>query len=218
MGTHAPSDPLSGLAAFLRGLVIAVCCAIVLGLHVRTFVVQAFVVVSPSMTDTLWIGDHVVVDKLSFSAVGVGLPGGAVRRGDLVLIDRRYAHDTKNVIKRCVATAGETVEIIGTTLYVDDVAIDDWVRGQPGGGSFPRSRVPADHLFVLGDNRAESRDSRDWGFVPVDAVRGRPRLVYLSLASTRPDTLDDWSKIPNRSFTSRWSGRIRWHRMLRVVN
>lgn len=187
---------------------------LVLALFVRATLVQAYHIPSGSMEDTLFPGDFVLAEKLSFGAYVPGrLPGTntslpslrlpgfrSPRPGEIVIFEN--PDDTSvDLIKRCVAVAGQTVEVRDKELYVDG----EPVLPPPGlkhsdGRVLPGNRdnfgpyvVPPGHLFVMGDNRDNSFDSRFFGAVPVDKLRARPLAVYFS-----------WNRAAS------WLGKVRW--------
>lgn len=178
----------------------ALLAAAVFALFTRAFLVQAYRIPSESMEPALLVGDHLLINKFVFGA-GAGrwgflVPQREVRRGDLVTF-RGIEDPAQELLKRCVATAGDEVEIDAKRLRLDGAAVDEsgyvvhsdelvyprsdflhetvWRRD-----SFGPERVPDASLFCLGDNRDISRDSRFFGSVGTDLVRGRPLLVYWS--------------------------------------
>ncbi len=185
----APSKTKSVTREYIEALAVA----IVLALFIRTFVVQAFKIPSGSMLPTLQIGDHILVNKLSY---GLWVPGLDARlfafsepsRGDVVVFI--YPVDpTKDFIKRVVAVGGDVLQIRNKQVYVNGKAVVDphayFADGEDGRQSSPRDNfgpvtVPAHHIFVMGDNRDRSYDSRFWGFVDLSAVKGRAFLIYWS--------------------------------------
>lgn len=187
----------------------AIIIAVLLALFIRTFVVQAFKIPSGSMMDTLLVGDHILVSKFTY---GVKLPftDGYTMipfkepvKGDIVVF--KYPEDPdKDFIKRVVAVGGDTVEIKDKKLYVNDVLQDKEpyaVYKDPSviPGTFtmrdnmPLTKVPENSLFVMGDNRDNSHDSRFWGFVDLKAVKGRAFLIYWSWNSDEFEVR--WSRI-----------------------
>ncbi len=191
----------------VREYVEALGVAFLLALFIRTFLVQAFKIPSGSMLPTLQIGDHILVNKLRY---GIRLPivGKRVvkfqdpRRGDIIVFV--YPVDpSKDFIKRVIGEPGDTVEVRHKQIYVNNEKLDDayghFVDG-PGDMSrlTPRDNygpvtVPPDDVFVMGDNRDRSYDSRFWGFVPLDDVKGKAFVIY-------------WS----------WDGDDRWVRWERI--
>jgi signal peptidase I len=177
----------------------AIILAVILALFIRTFVVQAFKIPSGSMLPTLQIGDHILVVK---SIYGVRLPvlNKVVipvkdpKRGDVIVFIYPVDPD-KDFIKRVVATAGDTVEIREKKLYINGEPADDehavydeletsalLVKPRDDFGPIV---VPKDKVFVLGDNRDHSYDSRFWGFVDIEAIKGKAFLIYWSWDSSR---------------------------------
>ena len=147
--------------------------ALVLTLIIRTYVVQAFKIPSGSMRPTLLEGDKLFVNKYLYR---FEMP----KRGDIIVF--KYPNDPKkDFIKRLVGLGGETVEIRDGKIYVDNKVLDDpntfgkftYYNHDPFGGPGDRVAVPADTYFVLGDNSANSTDSRFWGFVPKKNVLGK---------------------------------------------
>jgi signal peptidase I len=159
--------------AALREFVLTLIPALVLVLFMNVFVAEAALVEEgPSMQPNLYRGDRVMTEKVSYRF-------GAPERGDVVIV-RRPAPD-KALIKRVVALAGEVVEVRQGHAWIDGEPIaEPWVT-YFGGPDYGPARVPANHVFVLGDNRPNSRDSREIGPVPLGAVRGHAVFVYWPL-------------------------------------
>ncbi|HSE91774.1 MAG TPA: signal peptidase I [Methylomirabilota bacterium] len=179
----------------------AIVIAILLALVIRTLVVQAFTIPSGSMMDTLLVGDYILVNKFLYGpeipftewrTPGLRQP----RRGDIIVF--KYPQDEKrDFIKRIVGTPGDEVQIRGHDVYVNGGKLaEPYVRqGGPlvhaGGGycgyayGCEPTRVPSDSYFVMGDNRDNSQDSRYWGFVKRDKIKGKAFLIYWSWDSDR---------------------------------
>jgi signal peptidase I len=165
--------------------------AIILALFIRTFVIQAFKIPSPSMVPTLLIGDHILVNKFLY---GTKLPFVedkviSIRdpeRGDVVVF--RFPKNRKmDFIKRCIATGGETIEIREKKIYIDGKRIDDPHGYFTDNGrnlnvrdNFGPFTVPEGKIFVMGDNRDNSNDSRFWGVVDLSEVKGKAVVIYWS--------------------------------------
>jgi signal peptidase I len=186
----------------------ALVVAIILAILIRALFVQAFKIPSGSMEPTLLIGDHILVNKLVY---GVRVPFTDKRwptifkpeRGDVIVFV--YPEDrTKDFIKRVVAVGGDTVEIRNKRLYVNGQESPMpqarfYSNVMMPGDISPRdnlapTKVPDDFLFVLGDNRDFSHDSRFWGFVPVEDVKGKAFMIYYS-SQDFPDVR--WGRILN---------------------
>ncbi len=189
----------------------AILIALVIALFVRTFVVQAFKIPSGSMIKTLLIGDHILVNKFIY---GVKNPlsrstlisGHSPEQGDVIVfifpLDRK-----KDFIKRVIGVAGDTIKIVNKKVYVNGKLFHDPPTVQhtdpniiPGNVQ-PRDnmgpiKVPPGKLFVMGDNRDQSFDSRFWGFVPIKDVKGKAFIIYWSwdseAFSPRLDRIGKW--------------------------
>jgi len=185
----------------------AIIIALVLALLIRTFVVQAFKIPSGSMEPTLEIGDHILVNKFIY---GIKIPFTSIRlfplekpkRGDVVVFI--YPLDPgKDFIKRVVAVEGDTVQIINKKLIINGAEVPDPHAVYKDDTIFPAEvqkrdnfgpvTVPKGCLFVLGDNRDRSLDSRFWGFVPIEDLRGKAFIIYWSWNSQ--ETSVRWNRI-----------------------
>lgn len=178
-------DPLGrGARAFFEWtLVVAI--AIVVAVVVRTFLLAHFVVDGTSMASTLDSGDRVFVNKLSYRL-------HEPNRGDVIVLHQISGTSERDLIKRVIALPGETIEIRscevlitdaeGTTRRLIEPYLDPAVvsPGNCGGDYRPADGavVPDDHVFVLGDNRSGSQDSRALGPVPYDDIVGRAFVVF----------------------------------------
>ena len=153
-----------------RELLTTVLPALLIALLVNVFVAEAVAIEDgPSMQPNLYRGDRMLTEKISYRF-------HPPRRGDVVVVDR--PGDEKTLVKRVIAVAGETIEVRGGHAFVNGEPVDEpWVREFGGPGCGPEL-VPEDHVFILGDNRAASHDSRAIGPVAVDSVRGHVLLVY----------------------------------------
>jgi signal peptidase I len=162
--------------------------AVGLALFVRTFFIQAFRIPSESMEDTLLVGDFLFANKLLYGPklplVEVRLPAiRQPRAGDIIIF--RYPNDPKvDYIKRCVAVEGQSVELIDNQLYVDGVLQEEpftkYVFGSRPDRHFGPFTVPAGHIFMMGDNRDNSADSRAWGPLDKKLIAGKAMFIYFS--------------------------------------
>jgi signal peptidase I len=144
--------------------------AVLIALFVNVFVAQAMVVHGPSMQPNLHYDQRVMVEKVTYRLIH------GPRRGDVVVID--VPGEDEPLIKRVVALPGETVEVRGGQVFVDgQMQQESWTTRQ-GGPDHPPTLVPPLHVFVLGDNRGSSRDSRAFGPVSMDQIVGQASFVY----------------------------------------
>ncbi len=182
--------------------------AVILALFVRTWVVQAFKIPTGSMENNLLIGDHLLVNKFVFGptmgrAERALLPIRGIRRGDVIVF--KYPDEPeRDFIKRVIGLPGQTIELKAKKVYVDGRPLDEpYVHFLEAASdaqeitSFDvRERygpvtVPPNQYFVMGDNRDNSQDSRYWGFLPRDYIKGRALMIYWSYESGREDYLDE---------------------------
>lgn len=149
------------------GVVIVV--ALVAALAIRTFVVQTYYIPSNSMAPTLEVGDRLMVYKLAFRV-------GQVDRGDLVVFNRPESiknSQLKDFVKRVVALPGEQVQAINGVVYVDNLPLpEEYLTRDSPTTDFDPVDVPKGQIFVMGDNRSNSRDSRSFGPIDVDLLVG----------------------------------------------
>jgi signal peptidase I len=205
--------------------------AVVLALVIRTFVVQAFKIPSGSMEETLLIGDHILVNKLSY---GIHLPivdsqirplglAGDPQRGDIIVFP--FPRDpSRDFIKRVVALPGERIEVRNHRAYINGeplkepyVKLDERAAMQPSRYShWGPEVVPPGKLFVMGDNRDNSADSRDWGFLDSEQVKGRAFIIYWSWDSSEPKVI--WlGNIPVPNPKAVLLDGIRWERIGKLL-
>ena len=178
----------------LRENVEAILVAILLALFIRTFVVQAFKIPSGSMKDTLLIGDHILVNKFIYGVKlpylqKVIIPFKQPQRGDIVVF-KFPIEPEKDFIKRVVGVAGDVIEGHNKTIYVNGkplvenytIKTDSHIfpAGTQARDNFGPITVPENSLFVMGDNRDQSFDSRFWGFVDLRMVSGKAFMIYWS--------------------------------------
>jgi signal peptidase I len=178
----------------LRENIEAILVAIVLALFIRTFIIQAFKIPSGSMKETLKIGDHILVNKFIY---GVKIPFLQTtiipitnpKRGDIVVF--KFPEDpSKDFIKRVIGVAGDVIEVHDKKVYVNNKLLNHDFGMHTDSYIFPASVQPRDNfgpvvvpphsLFVMGDNRDQSYDSRFWGFVDLKAVKGKALIIYWS--------------------------------------
>ncbi len=197
-GKSSPGQSEALKKSLLREYGEALAIAVVLALLIRAFLVQAFSIPSGSMLPTLLIGDYLLVNKFIYGLRNpftnkVLIPISRPQRGDVVVFI--FPQDpSKDYIKRVMGLPGEKVQIINKKLYINDRLLETpqaittepeilpppHSLTDPGRDNFGPVVVPKDSYFVLGDNRDHSYDSRFWGFVHLDALRGKAMIIYFS--------------------------------------
>ena len=143
--------------------------ALLVAILIKTFLFQAFYIPSLSMSPTLKVNDRVLVNKLSYDLHDV-------HRGDLVVFKSLPSEgsQTKDLIKRVIGLPGDTVESRDGRIVINgEVLAEPYLEPDVTTGPMEKTTVPAEHLWVMGDNRPESRDSRSFGAIPESLVIGR---------------------------------------------
>jgi signal peptidase I len=202
----------------------SICVAVILALFVRTFVVQAFKIPTGSMENNLLIGDHLLVNKFVFAPTLSPLeqsllPIDPIRRGDVIVFKYPEQPD-RDFIKRVIGLPGEMIELRNKKVYIDGTPLDEpyvhFIFPPDENDSSSASElpdfdltrtygpvtVPERHYFMMGDNRDNSQDSRYWGFMPQDYVKGKALFVYFS-----------YGDAPGGLFNN-----IRWKRLLHQIH
>jgi signal peptidase I len=212
--------------------------AVILALFVRTWIVQAFKIPTGSMENNLLIGDHLLVNKFVFgpTASSVGrtlLPVRDIRRGDVIVFKYPDEPD-RDFIKRVIGLPGETLELRAKKVYIDGQPLDEpYVHFlEPASDSqettsfdvrerYGPVRVPEGQYFVMGDNRDNSQDSRYWGFLPRNYVKGRALMIYWSYESGREDYLDEGAGATAKrmfSVVTHFFTKTRWERLFHQIH
>ena len=146
--------------------------AIVIALFLRTFIVEPRYVPTPSMVPTIQVNDRLYVEKLTPRF-------GTLRRGMIVtfLAPEQTGRDDY-LVKRLIGMGGDVVSVTGGLLYVNGMAVDEPYLNEPMLSDFPAFTVPDGELFVMGDNRNHSQDSRSWGSIAESCVKGQALFIY----------------------------------------
>ncbi len=172
MDTKTNDDAGSSRAALWRSArewIAVIIVALLSAFVIRAAVVQTYFIPSNSMAPTLEVGDRLMVYKLAFRV-------GQVDRGDLVVFNRPPSIENsqiKDFVKRVVALPGEQIQAINGVIYVDNLPLPEEYLGENSlTADFEPIDVPKDHIFVMGDNRSNSRDSRSFGPINVDLLVG----------------------------------------------
>ena len=187
----------------------AILIALLLALLIRTFIVQAFKIPSGSMKNTLLIGDHILVSKFSYGThipneipfINIKLFDDIVlfsrvpKRGDIIVF--KFPKDeTRDFIKRVIGLPGDILEVRRQKVYINNKPYEDThVRHTDSPSDSPLVPrddfgpilIPDDHVFVMGDNRENSQDSRYWGYLNVKKIRGKAQIIYWSW-----DRIENW--------------------------
>ena len=144
--------------------------AFVAALVIKTFLLQAFFIPSASMESTLLQGDRVLVNKLSYDLHDV-------HRGDIVVFERPPGEEDQQIhdlIKRVIGLPGETIEARDGRIYIDDKPLDEpYLKAGTVTDNLERQTVPEGRIFVMGDNRGDSKDSRFFGAIDESLIVGR---------------------------------------------
>jgi signal peptidase I len=215
--------------------------ALILALVIRAFLVQAFSIPSGSMQPTLLIGDYLLVNKFSYGIRNpltnkVWIPISTPHRGDVVVFI--FPQDpSKDYIKRVVGLPGDRIQIVDKKVFVNgklfetpEAVYDDPTiipaphgLGESARDNMGPAEVPANSYFVMGDNRDHSYDSRFWGFVPMDAFRGKALFIYFSWegASGQPFFPALVGGLQGLIYHLSWNSndfRVRWDRIGRIIH
>ena len=185
----------SGFGETIKTAVVALAIA----MFIRTFVVQAFRIPSGSMEDTLLVGDFLLVDKFTYGArvpfTDIRLPGlREPRRGDILVF--KSPTTGQDFIKRCIGTGGESVLVQDDVVYIDGQPLEEpskVLKTYPFGGDARGARfgvhtplrIPDHALFMMGDNRHNSQDSRYWNALDPRRVVGHAFVIYWSTDPSR---------------------------------
>jgi signal peptidase I len=169
----------------------ALVLAVILVLFLRSFVIQAFRIPSGSMRQTLLEGDFLFANKFIYGPkipfTDIRLPGiRGPKPGDIIVFQAPIG-EKKDFIKRCIAVEGQTVEIRNKHFFVDGVRLEepyvshsDSHNVGPPRDELGPTTVPPGHIFMVGDNRDDSHDSRYWGPLDIDSVKGKAMFLYFS--------------------------------------
>ncbi|SDD47346.1 signal peptidase I [Sporomusa acidovorans] len=159
----------------IKDWVISILIAIILAFFIRYFIVELYMVEGPSMRPTLVNGERLVVNKFIYRFK-------APERGEVLVF--RYPRDpSRDFIKRVIAIAGDTIEIKDSRVFLNGQLLNEPYILERTRGSYPAVTVPEGHIYVMGDNRNNSEDSRfqDVGFVPLELIKGKAVTVFWPL-------------------------------------
>jgi signal peptidase I len=159
----------------IKDWVVSILIAVVLAFFIRYFIIELYMVEGPSMRPTLVNSERLVVNKFIYRFK-------APERGDVLVF--RYPRDTsRDFIKRVIAVPGDTIELKDGRVFLNGQLQNETYILERTRGSYPLSTVPEGHVFVMGDNRNNSEDSRfkDVGFVPYSLIKGKAVVVFWPL-------------------------------------
>ena len=192
-----------------REYIEAILIALLLALLIRTFIVQAFKIPSGSMEKTLLIGDHILVSKFSYGThipneipfinsklfEDIVLFSSVPERGDIIVF--KFPKDeTRDFIKRVIGRPGDLLEVRRQKVFINNKPYEDararHTESPSDSPLVPRDDfgpilIPEGHVFVMGDNRENSQDSRYWGYLNVKKIRGKALIIYWSW-----DRIESW--------------------------
>ena len=163
---------MSSLGEEAKDWIISIVVAVVLAFLIRQFIVELYIVDGPSMRPTLQSQERLVVNKFIYSL-------RAPEKGEILVF--KYPRDqSRDFIKRVIATPGDTIEIKDGRVYVNDQMLNEDYILEKTRSEYPKATVPEGSVFVMGDNRNNSEDSRfaDVGFVPYSLIKGKAMLVF----------------------------------------
>jgi signal peptidase I len=227
--------------SFLREYGEALFIALILAMFIRAFLAQAFSIPSGSMQPTLLVGDYLLVNKFIYGIRNpftnrVLIPLSQPHRGDVVVFI--FPQDqTKDYIKRVIGLPGDKVQIINKKVYINGKLLktpqarytDDTLIPPPSSptesprDNFGPVEVPPHHYFVMGDNRDHSYDSRFWGFVPDDALKGKAFIIYFSWGGNHNESLPAafLGGLKGLVYHFSWNSNdfwLRWRRLGKIIN
>ena len=180
----------------------ALIVAFLIAMVIRAFILQAYRIPSSSMEDTLLKGDHILATKFTY---GLTMPlttkkiWGADKipsRGDIIIFTFPVNHEM-DFVKRVIGLPGDVIEVRDKKVYVNgkpheipqEKYTDPFTLNQGPGkvrDFFGPFTVSPGHIFAMGDNRDQSYDSRFWGQVPIENIKGRAFIIYFSWTSEKP--------------------------------
>ena len=224
-----PKRKKSVFREYVESLIIA----LILALCIKYSIVEAYKIPSGSMEDTLLVGDFLLANKFIYGSrlplIGVRLPALAQPKPGDVVIFKYPGNLSINYIKRCVAAEGQIVEVRNKVLYVDGKRIPDPPGAkhedteiQEARDNYGPIRIPKGYIFMMGDNRDRSYDSRFWGPLSKRLVLGKAMIIHYSWASDENSpsvSLYDLASVPNWLLynLTHFPQRVRWNRIGHII-
>ncbi len=168
--------------------------AFILAMHIREYIVQNYYIPSGSMEDTLLIGDHLLVEKITYGPVIPKIPGmdkemhlnflglRNIKRNDIVIFKPPHEIE-KDYIKRCIALPGDELHIKNNSVYINGKKVEEpFIKGVTNYIGFKKNKlegkVPEGYIVALGDHRENSSDSRAFGYLPIERIKGKALILY----------------------------------------
>lgn len=170
---------MSSLGEEAKDWIVSIAVAMILAFFIRYFIVELYLVDGPSMMPTLQNQERLVVNKFIYRF-------RAPERGEILVF--KYPSDpSRDFIKRVIAVPGDTIEIKDGRVFVNQQLMNEPYILSQTRGNYPLSTVPEGHIFVMGDNRNNSEDSRfaDVGFVPYDLIKGKAVMIFWPLSELK---------------------------------
>ena len=208
------TEPKKKKDGFFDSLVVAVVIAMV----IKGLLLQTYTIPSESMYKTLMVGDFLVLNRLAYVFDEPDM-------GDVVVFEYPL-EPNKDFIKRVVGTPGDRVKLVDKVLYINGEAYREPYKRVNGQAPLPKEMthkdnfdefvVPEGKYFMMGDNRDNSYDSRFWGFVDGDKIKGKALMIYWSLESPKYNSA--WSKFPLRMFRFLNPEYNRFDRFFKLIN
>lgn len=156
----------------IKEWLILIAAAFVLAIVLRLFVIEPRYVPTPSMVPTIMVNDKLYVEKLSVRL-------GELHRGMIVIFREPEVTGSQDyLVKRLIGLGGDTIQISEGQLYVNGRAVDEPYLNEPMKSDFPEITVPEGEVFLMGDNRNYSQDSRTWGTVEEECISGQALFIY----------------------------------------
>ncbi len=231
-------SPKGALRDYFETIVVCV----IFVLYGRAFVFQQSKIPTGSMEETLLVGDYIMVNKFVYglSPTSLGralLPFQELRRGDVVVF-KFPDEPEKDYIKRIIGLPGDMVEIIKRQVFINGKPLEEpykihrsehvYSSSHVAPGDFCRSRdhcgpvkIPPRKYFAMGDNRDSSRDSRSWGLVPREYIKGRAFMIWWSFEERRNQYMEtgfaNWAKHVVEKVTHMFD-KTRWSRVFQIIN
>ena len=224
---HAGTDPTSP-KSFAREMLETVLVCVIAILFLRAFLFQQSEIPSGSMETTILVGDHVLVNRFIYAPTASDwerrlLPTRKIRRGDIVVF-KHPDQPEQDFIKRVIGLPGDSVELRNGYLFVNELQVhepyvDDRFRAQDRNKTLGPIEVLPGRYFVLGDHRDRSQDSRFWGQVPRELIKGRAFMILFS-TSGKPDPSRPPGQVSPKSLGKKLIDLVfhsRWERFLSLI-